>query len=144
MGYHYCRARGRLYDWCSVSAACALTGQVRSLLLRCWRTNQQAGLKHLRIRRGQGEGRLSRPAARVLIRRDPGDNGTMLNCSHIRASSGNLAESSNVPAVPVNTYIWVMPRSVPSSATLDLFDYVPSAPDQHTRRTLPKVTSLPP
>jgi hypothetical protein len=68
----------------------------------------------------------------------------MLNCSHIRASSGNLAESSNVPAVPVNTYIWVMPRSVPSSATLDLFDYVPSAPDQHTRRTLPKVTSLPP
>ena len=68
----------------------------------------------------------------------------MLNCSHIRASSGNLAESSNVPAVPVNTYIWVMPRSVPSSATLDLFDYVPSTPDQHTRRALPKVTSLPP
>ena len=46
--------------------------------------------------------------------------------------------------MPVNTYIRVMPRSVPSSATLDLFDYVPSAPDQHTRRTLPKVTLPPP
>jgi hypothetical protein len=65
----------------------------------------------------------------------------MVNCSHIRASSGNLAESSNVPAVPVNTYIWVMPRSFPFSATLDLFDYVPPAPAQHTRRTLPKVSS---
>ena len=30
MGQHYCRARGRLYDWCSVSAACALTSRVCS------------------------------------------------------------------------------------------------------------------
>ena len=64
--------------------------------------------------------------------------------SRIPASSGNLAGHSNIATMPVNTYIRVMPRSVPSSATLDLFDYVPSAPDQHTRRTLPKVTSLPP
>jgi hypothetical protein len=68
----------------------------------------------------------------------------MLKRSRIPASSGNLAEPSNAVAVPVNTHIKGMPRSVPSSATLDLFDYVPSAPDQHTRRTLPKVTLLPP
>jgi hypothetical protein len=64
--------------------------------------------------------------------------------SRIPATSGNLAGHSNIPTMPVNTYIRVMPQSVPSSATLDLFDYVSSAPDQHTRRTLPKVTSLPP
>jgi hypothetical protein len=63
----------------------------------------------------------------------------MLNCSQIRASSGNLAGSSNVTAVPVDTYIWGMSRSAPSSATPDLFDYVSSTPAQRIRRTLPDV-----
>ena len=34
-----------------------------------------------------------------------------------------------------------MPRSAPSSATPDLFDYVSSTPAQRIRRTLPKVSS---
>ena len=66
--------------------------------------------------------------------------------SRIPASSGNLAGHSSVATTPVNTYIRVMSRSAPSSATLDLFDldlfdYVPTAPAQHARRTLPKVSS---
>ncbi len=156
MGSHYCRARGRLYDWCSVSAACALTGQVRSLLLRCWRTNQQAGLKHLRVRRGQGEGRQSRRVARGLSRRGQAgirslfnqeanqhkpSNKTMPKRSRIPATSGNLARLSGVVSMWIDTHIRSMPRSASSPATPDLFSYMPSPPVPSARRTLANAKS---
>jgi len=40
----------------------------------------------------------------------------------------------------MNTYISSMPRSLPSSATPDLFDHIPSMP-QRARRALPKVVA---
>jgi hypothetical protein len=63
----------------------------------------------------------------------------MLKYHRIRAHSGNLARSPGVAAMLVSTYIGRMPRPVSSSATPDLFDYVPSPAVQHARRTLPSV-----
>jgi hypothetical protein len=58
------------------------------------------------------------------------------------ASSGNLASHSGFASMSMNTHMRGMPRSTASSATPDLFNYVPSTPVLGARRTPVKVKPL--